>query len=257
MKNVYLCGDDKRFIECKKYLRKENINIDIINEINNIKKDIYPDVIVLPIKGINTILDIYHYLFNNFKDSLFVVYNITPLMDEYIRKNKLKIYDLKENKEFAKLNNIATAEVTLKYINELIPQNFNEINVAILGYGKCAKEVFNLYNKLDIKSNVFVRREEVKNELGENGYLLEDLEDKINNYDLIVNTIPYNVINNDLLHKISLHSILLDLSSYPYGWNHEVANDLGLYSYILKGLPGIYKYKTIGKELARILKEVE
>ena len=183
MKNVYLCGDDKRFIECKKYLRKENINIDIINEINNIKKDIYPDVIVLPIKGINTILDIYHYLLNNFNDSLFVVYNITPLMDEYIKKNKLKIYDLKENKEFAKLNNIATAEVTLKYINELIPQNFNEINVAILGYGKCAKEVFNLYNKLDIKSNVFVRREEVKNELGENGYLLEDLEDKINNYD--------------------------------------------------------------------------
>ena len=77
----------------------------------------------------------------------------------------------------------------------------------------------------------------------------------IGTYDLIINTIPSNVIDEDLLHKISLNTVILELASAPYGLNQDIANGLGLKYYILKGLPGVHRHITLGKELAKIIKE--
>ena len=255
MKNVFLCGDDKRFIECKKYLKKDKINTLIINKISDIDKEIKPQIIVLPISGINVITSLYHYLFSKFNDALFLYYNLTDEMKKSFDEYHLNFLDLSQNFKFSKENNIATAEASIKYIIENINKNFKDTKVAILGYGKCGKEVYDLYKKLGMKCNVFVRREEVKNKLNEDGFFLNELSELIELYDLIVNTIPSNVIDIDMLHKISLNTVLLDLSSYPYGWNHEVASYLGLYSYILKGLPAKHRYISIGKELANVIRE--
>lgn len=255
MKNVFFCGEDKRFIECCKELNNQNIKGHIISKISDIDSNIKPKIIVLPIQGINVINSFYHYIFSSYNNALFVYYNLTEEMKDCFKNYNLNSIDLSENFEFSKQNNIATAEASLKYIIEFLNINFSDIKVAILGYGKCGQEVYDLYRRLGMNCDVYIRRKEIKDKLDKDGYLLEELKENINKYDLIVNTIPHNIIDNDLLHLISLKTIMLDLASYPYGWNHEIAKYLGIYSYILKGLPGVHRYIAIGKSLALFIRE--
>lgn len=255
MASVFLCGEDKRFIICKKHLKKKKVITYLINKKSDLENTENPKIIVLPIQGINIITDLYKTIFEEYSDCIFIVYNVTEDMKKYIDKYKLKTLNLSQISMFSKLNNVATAEATLKDIVEKIAKNFSDIRVAILGYGKCGKEVYELYKRLNMNVDVYVRREEVKNSIGKNGFLLKKLEENIAKYDLIVNTIPANVIDDSLLHNVSINTVLLDLASSPYGWNHELAKYLGLYSYILKGLPSIYRYETIGETLSIIVLE--
>lgn len=255
MLDVIFYGEDNRFTICQKKLRKYKIDSLIVKQKKELDEIINPKIIVLPFQGIKELTSFDKYLFEKYKNSLFIFYNKTEKMDEIIKNNKLNILDLNKINEFSFANNIASSEPTLKYIIEYLPYNFSSLRVCLLGYGKYGKEIYKLYNKLGMNVDVYVRKEEVKKEIGKNGYLLNELENNINKYTLIVNTIPFNVINDNVLHKISLDTLMLDVSSFPYGWNHETAKYLGLNSLILKGIPGIYRHKEIGEELAIVIRK--
>ncbi len=255
MAKVFLCGEDKRFIACKKYLKKKKISVDLINKKSDLINSESPQIIVLPFQGINVITQLYKAIFEKYHDCLFICYNVTEEMQKYIDKYQIKVLNLSQISMFSKLNNIATAEATLSDIVTKVPKNFSDIKVALLGYGQCGKEVYELYKKLNMNIDIYIRREEIKKSIGENGFLLTELEENINKYDLLVNTIPANVVDDSLLHNVSINTVLLDLASSPYGWNHELAKYLGLYSYILKALPSLYRFETIGEALSIIVLE--
>lgn len=255
MFDVFFYGDDQRFSVCKNKLKHMKINSKIINNKIELEGVNCPRIIVFPFQGINELSSFDEYILNEYKNSLFIIYNSTSIMKEYIDKNNLKTLNLKDLDDFSKLNNVASSEPTLKYIIENLPYNFKSLNVAILGYGKYGKELAKLYEKLDMKVDIYVRRKIIKDEIGNNGYLLEELENNITKYNLIVNTIPFNVINDNLLHKISLDTLLLDVSSYPYGWNHETAKYLGLNTIFVKAIPSVYRYKEIGNSLAETIRK--
>ncbi len=67
-----------------------------------------------------------------------------------------------------------------------------------------------------------------------------ELKRRICQYDHIFNTVPKQILKEDILRKISKESCIIDIASYPGGTNHQMAEKLGICAKLCPSLPGIY-----------------
>ena len=73
---------------------------------------------------------------------------------------------------------------------------------------------------------------------------LAALEDKIDQYDYIFNTIPSLVLTRDLLIKTNPTVVIIDISSAPGGVDFQSAKELSKSAKLCLGLPGKYAPKS-------------
>ena len=78
-----------------------------------------------------------------------------------------------------------------------------------------------------------------------------ELKRRICQYDHIFNTVPKQILKEDILRKISKESCIIDIASYPGGTNHQMAEKLGICAKLCPSLPGIYSPKSSGIMLAK------
>ena len=71
-----------------------------------------------------------------------------------------------------------------------------------------------------------------------------ELKRRICQYDHIFNTVPKQILKEDILRKISKESCIIDIASYPGGTNHQMAEKLGICAKLCPSLPGIYSPKS-------------
>ena len=79
------------------------------------------------------------------------------------------------------------------------------------------------------------------------------MKNYIEEYDLIINTIPSMIIDEELLHYISPTSYILDIASYPGGVDFNKAKEYGINAFLLPSLPLKYAPKTSGIEYAKAI----
>lgn len=183
--------------------------------------------------------------------------NESNLSKEKINKeniNNIKIIDLMQNDELTILNTIATAEGAISDIVTNTDFNLHGSKVLILGFGRVSKVLAKKLKALDANVTCAARKESDFawmealgynvaniNLLGKNNLANEfDSLDKkddvgahlksydsqnLNQYDIIINTVPTIILDKEKLQYVNKNCFLLDLASKPGGFDQEYISE--------------------------------
>lgn len=282
--NIVILGGDNRQNYIKQYL----LSSPSINQKYTITDMIYPkltfeedilnslkhtDILIapLPITSDGTNITIkastepISYLTLNFYDLINILPSKSTIFAGGFNNNmtssmsikNINYYDYLKDDCIQQKNAIATAEGAIMKAIELGKINIQDSNTLILGYGKCGKMLAKKLYLLDSKVSVCARGSLSLCEAYTQGYntlSLNNLIEKISNYDFIFNTIPATILNSEVLDNISSDTIIIDIASRPGGldYNYASKNNLNVIHYL--GIPGKISPKTSGYILGEYIK---
>jgi len=152
--------------------------------------------------------------------------------------------------DFAIKNNYITVEGIIETIVNQSDKAIYGSNVAILGYGKLGAICAKVLNTM--KANVTIVARSDKDRLHASIYdfaVSDYLEfaSKITQYDFIINTVPSMVLTNNMLEQLNgTETMIIDVSSPPYGLDHQFAKTKEIKVFLLPGIPGKIAPKTSG-----------
>ena len=156
-------------------------------------------------------------------------------------------------------NSIPTAEGTIMMAMENTDYTLHDSKVIVVGFGRVGHTVANKFSALGAKVSVSassIRDLARINEMGLTPISLEDLYMSANECDLLINTIPAQVINKRTIQQLPRHGIIIDLASKPGGTDFAYAKQRGIKAILAKSLPGTVAPKTAGKILADVIKQI-
>lgn len=179
---------------------------------------------------------------------------------EKLDKNNIKTFDFFEDNSIAILNAIPTAEGAIQTAMEQSFKTIFNSNCLVLGYGRCGKILANMLNGIGANVDVTYRKDEdlayIKAYSLSPIYLYK-IKENIKKYDFIFNTIPYEILNKDILKSINKDTIIIDLASAPGGLDYTYARDLNLKAIYCPSLPGRVAPYTAGEILKnKILEKI-
>lgn len=215
------------------YADDYNVGVGNLNNINDY------DIVVLPMSGIkngyasNVEVDIN--ILNNYKGTIYTGV-----------KNGLKgnVESFLDDKEICMKNTIITVDGIMDRI-----KNIDKVIICILGYGNIGSM---LYDRLknDYKVMVGVKDNEVgcvSNSFSTSNK--KDLEYVLISSDLIINTVPSNIIDDYILEGIT--GYFLDIASYPYGINEKDRDKYNFKYDLYSSIPSKYAPLKAGKVLLK------
>lgn len=155
--------------------------------------------------------------------------------------DKSNIIDIMKCEELAVLNSISTAEGAIQIAMEETNHTLHDSNILILGFGRIGKVLAKMLNA--IGANVYC--EARKNEdlawiktYGYNVVKLSNLNENLKNKDIIINTIPSIILNEEKLKLLDKNSLVIDLASKPGGVDYEKVSNIGVKVIWALALPG-------------------
>lgn len=173
--------------------------------------------------------------------------NIPEQVKKSILEKEAAFCDLMEIDEVAKKNAVATAEGSIAEAIRLSDRNLSESQCLVLGYGRCGKVLAEKLKGIGALVTVAARREKQCSKALEQGmyaFYLEELEEKIREYDFIFNTIPAMVLDAEKLCQVNRGAVIVDIASKPGGTDFDTCGKLKIPNILALGLPGKYSPKT-------------
>ncbi len=273
---ILFVGGDKRNLFMLNYFKDKDVDVigyDMVKGVRNKQIDEINisdyDIIIFPIDGVRfdySITAKYNedkiILPKNFllgaKESTYVFSGIkSDNLDKMAKGlNYIKLLDYEDVKED---NGILTSEGIIANIIYNTKHSINNSNIVVLGYGKVAKPLVRALTALGANVKVGVIKKEDYQTLNNSFYTNVNMKEHLEKADVIINTSPNKVLDEDNLKYIKWGSYILDISSYPYGIDIEVARELNIDVTILSGIPGSISpssaAKTLSKKIKSIVKE--
>lgn len=203
------------------------------------------DEIVLPVQGIDNFGYCYHTsillreLIQNCP-KLKRIYSgkIEEQLKTIKEQGRIEVVNYLSDPEVIYLNSKLTIEGFLKYLLNDLEQSLSSYKIIILGYGNLGKLLAKSLKGLQVKYAVYSPAE-----MKDLFIFEEDMDNTINDYDIIINTIPKNMYSEDEYYKLKDKRIY-DLASYPYGFDPTKVKTT-----LLGGIPG----KNFPKDAAKII----
>ena len=174
-----------------------------------------------------------------------------------LRETEIPFVDYYDN-DFIEKNAVLTAFGTLKILLEHIDFALPLGKYAITGYGRVAKETASLLTALSCDVTIFARNSSQRDDAmikGCKAQSLSDLVTESRNFDIIINTIPCNIINEDTLQNMNKNCKIIELASAPYGLDFDTARKCSIDVVKAFGLPGKYTAKTAGEIIGKRVEE--
>lgn len=154
--------------------------------------------------------------------------------------------------EFVKENSVLTAQGTLAVTLENCKRNIGEMKIAVLGYGNCGKEICRVFKNICCNVSCFARRKEVRKQICSDGFsLIEDINSNLCDYDIIINTVPCNIIPEVQLELLSENNMYIEIASAPYGFDKSKIDRYKFKFIPASGLPGKYTPISAGENIAK------
>ena len=128
------------------------------------------------------------------------------------------------------LNTIATAEGTIQLAMENTTRTIHGSNILIMGVGRVGKVLAKMLDGIGAKVSCEARKNSDITWIKAYGYNpihLSELDENLKNYDLIINTIPFQILDENRLKNVKKECTILDLSSNPGGVDRAAARKLG------------------------------
>lgn len=263
-KKFTIIGGDLRNVELAKSLRDDGnmVNIygfknasfeTVINESEDLSQAIdESDVIIGPIPCSNDnelINSPFHsekiYINDVFKkmlkSQLLIAGRISDKLTHLAQVYNVYFIDILDREEMAVLNAIPTAEGAIQVAMEEMPTTLHGSNVLVLGFGRIGKTLSKMLNGIGANVYTAARKCADLSWIKSYGYKpvnICELHNFIGSMDVIFNTIPNLILNDDKLSKINNDCLIIDLASKPGGVDFEKAAGLGLKVIWSLSLPG-------------------
>lgn len=169
--------------------------------------------------------------------------------EELARKRGLTIHDYFAREELAVANAVPTAEGAVQLAMEHMPITIHGAKVLVVGFGRVGRLTAQRFQALGARVSVAARRYDQlawAQAMGYGGEHLGQLKDWLCGYDLIVNTVPAQVLGRGELEAVKPDCLILDLASKPGGVDLGAAGELGLTVIWALSLPGKVAPATAG-----------
>lgn len=171
--------------------------------------------------------------------------------------------DLLKREEFSVLNTIATAEGTIQIAMEETQRTVHGTNVLIMGFGRIGKVLAKMLDGIGAKVYCEARKNEDISWIKAYGYNpihLNDLDENLGKFDIIINTIPFQLLSAEKLDLVKPEAVIIDLASNPGGVDRKAAREKGLKVIWALSLPAkvapLTSAEFIKETLYHVLKEL-
>ena len=178
--------------------------------------------------------------------------------DEYI-----EIIDIMKREELAVLNTIATAEGTIQIAIENTNKILHGSEVLILGFGRISKVLARKLAGLSVKVTCAARKDEDLawiEAYGHKSTNINSIGENLGQYDIIINTVPHMILNQERLQYLKEDCLLIDLASNPGGIDKKAVKDKKIKFVWALSLPGKVAPTTsaefIKETINNIIKEI-
>ncbi|WP_085992579.1 dipicolinate synthase subunit DpsA [Oceanobacillus senegalensis] len=281
---ILVMGGDNRYVEVIKKLASSNISVFLtgfnqlsfedshvnhceIEEIDFSKMD----AILLPVAGTDlegNIEAVYTDKTVKLSEEMLkktpqhcVIY--TGIANDYLQNiantTNRKLVRLFTRDDIAIYNSIPTSEATLQLAIEETDVTIHGSNVIILGFGRVGLTIARNFASLGANVTVSARKPEHFariSEMGLKSIPTDNLNKIISQMDICINTIPYQIIDSEVIDKMKSSSLIIDLASKPGGTDFEYASQQGIKAIHALGLPGKTAPKTAGEIIGTVLLEI-
>lgn len=177
---------------------------------------------------------------------------VTPEAAAWANARGLILRDYFAREELAIANAVPTAEGAIQIAMEELPITLYDARVLVIGFGRVGKLLAQRLSGLGARVTVSARTYRDLAWIEACGYGAErtdQLEGWLCGYNLIINTVPAQVLNGPLLADLSPGCLVIDLASKPGGVDFEAAARLGVRAIWALSLPGKVAPVTSGKIL--------
>ena len=202
-------------------------------------------------------------LMHSLNAKILIAGSIAPNVYDMANDEYIEIIDIMKREELAVLNTFSTAEGAI----EIAIANTNKIlhgsNVLILGFGRIGKVLARKLAGLSAKVTCAARKDEDLAWIKAYGHMATNINllgENLSQYDIILNTVPHLILNQELLNYVKEDCLLIDLASNPGGIDKRAAKNRQLKLIWALALPGkvapITTAEFIKDTIYNILKEI-
>lgn len=183
---------------------------------------------------------------------------LTPQFLSYCLERDAKVYDFFEDEALTVENARLTAEGALGIVISETESSVKGAKVCITGWGRVAKACAEILKGVGADVIAAARSEKAREDAIARGFNAVGLDDEeaLKCADVIINTVPSEILGREKLCLINKEALLVELASAPYGIDKEAAKELGLRLIAAPGLPGKTAPKTAGYLIAETVKRL-
>ncbi|MFR0822730.1 MAG: dipicolinate synthase subunit DpsA [Clostridia bacterium] len=202
-------------------------------------------------------------LANYLEGKTFIAGNIKELY-ELIDTEKTNLIDLLDREELTILNTISTAEGAIQIAMEETNKTIHGSDILVLGYGRVGKILANMLKGIGANVYCEARKNVDLAWIRAYGYTpvrLNELDNTLGKFDIVINTIPAIILDEEKLKKLNKDSLIIDLASNPGGVDRSASKKAGIKTIWALSLPGkvapLTSAEFIKDTLYNILKEIK
>ena len=166
---------------------------------------------------------------------------IQPNLQKAFEENQIAYRDYLKREELSIKNAVPTAEGAIEIAIAETPITIHGSKSLVLGYGKIGKILSKMLFGLGAQTYVEARKYADLAMIEGHGYEpldLYSLKDRINEFDIIFNTVPSLILDREILSNVKKDALIIDLASKPGGVDFDAAKELGLRVIWALSLPG-------------------
>ena len=185
--------------------------------------------------------------------------------NEILEKLKdVNVIDILNREELTVLNTISTAEGAIQIAMEESTKTIHGSKILVMGFGRVSKILSNMLK--GIGADVYCETRTTVNcawikAYGYKPILLDELDGQLEQFDIIINTIPHVILNRERLKMLRRDCIIIDIASNPGGVDRNAAKEIGVKLIWALSLPGrvapITSAEFIKETLENILKDIK
>lgn len=158
---------------------------------------------------------------------------------EKFEKDGTTVLDFYDD-DYVTANAVLTAYGLMKVAKEEKIDFYNS-KIIITGFGKTAKAIAAVLTDEKCRFEITARNDEAINLAKSMNYeavKLKSITDKLPDFDIIVNTVPAVIIDEKMLYLMKNGAVVIDIASYPYGVDIELAKRYDIKVIRALSLPG-------------------
>ncbi|MBP1560631.1 MAG: dipicolinate synthase subunit DpsA [Oscillospiraceae bacterium] len=184
---------------------------------------------------------------------------LSPEVRQLFDKKGISTEDYSKREEFAVLNAVATAEGAIQAAMEELAVTLSGRKILILGAGRIAKVLIKQLSGFGTEITVAARKfsdlawAEI---YGCGAVHINEIDDLLGRFDIIFNTVPAVILDENRLKKLGGDCLVIDLASKPGGVDFDTASCLGIRTMWLLSLPGKTAPVTSGEIIAETVKNI-
>lgn len=197
------------------------------------------------------------------KNKIFLAGKISDETIGKLEAGNIKYIDLLKREELVVLNTISTAEGTIQILMEETQRTIHGSNILIMGFGRVGKVLAKMLDGIGANVTCEARKDSDIAWIKAYGYKpihLSEVNNELGKFDIIINTIPFTILDENRLGYVKKECTIVDLSSNPGGVDRNAAKRLGLKLIWALSLPGkvapITSAEFIKETIGHIMKEM-